>query len=277
MALTKKEKDELLSFARDIRKETLLCIATLGVGHIGGSLSVADILAYLYTKAMNVDSKNPHDENRDKLVLSKGHSGPALYATLALKGFFPKEWLKTLNVGGTSLPSHCDRTKTPGIDMTTGSLGQGLSLANGLSYANKFRNRNNFVYAIIGDGESEEGQIWEAAMAASHYHLDNLIAFTDNNKMQIDGLTSDVLGVEDLCKKWDAFGWNVVRINGHSFDELDASVTAFKKKNGKPSMIIADTIKGKGGGKRFENQVSSHNATLTLEEANAIIKEELCG
>lgn len=277
MALSKDEKEKLISFAYDIRKETLLCIATLGVGHIGGSLSVADILAYLYGKAMRVDAKNPHDENRDKLVLSKGHSGPALYSTLALKGFFPKEWLKTLNIGGTNLPSHCDRTKTPGIDMTTGSLGQGLSLACGMAYANRLSKRDSFVYAIIGDGESEEGQIWEAAMAASHFKLDNLIAFTDNNKMQIDGLTNDVMRVEDLVKKWEAFGWNVMRIDGHSFDEIDKAVTTFKKKNGRPSMIIADTIKGKGGGPRFEGQVSSHNATLTLDEANEIIREALHG
>lgn len=277
MALTKKEKDELTEFALSIRRETLRCIGTLGVGHIGGALSVADILAYLYGKAMRIDPKNPRMEDRDKLVLSKGHSGPALYATLALKGFFPMDWLKTLNKGGTSLPSHCDRTKTPGIDMTTGSLGQGLSLAIGMAYANRLLKNDNFVYAIIGDGETEEGQIWEAAMAASHYKLDNLIAFTDNNKMQIDGLTSDVLGVEDLTKKWDAFGWNVVRVNGHSFDELDKAVTAFKKKNGKPSMIIADTIKGKGGGAKFEGQVSSHNAPLTLSEAELIIKEVLHG
>ena len=277
MALTKKEKDDLTEFALSIRRETLRCIGTLGVGHIGGALSVADILAYLYGKAMKIDPKNPKMENRDKLVLSKGHSGPALYATLAIKGFFPMDWLKTLNKGGTSLPSHCDRTKTPGIDMTTGSLGQGLSLAVGMAYANRLLKKDNFVYAIIGDGETEEGQIWEAAMAASHYKLDNLIAFTDNNKMQIDGLTSDVLGVEDLTKKWDAFGWNVVRVNGHSFEELDKAVTSFKNKNGKPSMIIADTIKGKGGGTKFEGQVSSHNAPLTLEEAETIIKEVLCG
>lgn len=277
MALTKKEKDDLTEFALSIRRETLRCIGTLGVGHIGGALSVADILAYLYGKAMKIDPKNPKMENRDKLVLSKGHSGPALYATLALKGFFPMDWLKTLNKGGTSLPSHCDRTKTPGIDMTTGSLGQGLSLAIGMAYANRLLKKDNFVYAIIGDGETEEGQIWEAAMAASHYKLDNLIAFTDNNKMQIDGLTSDVLGVEDLTKKWDTFGWNVVRVNGHSFEELDKAVTSFKNKNGRPSMIIADTIKGKGGGAKFEGQVSSHNAPLTLEEAETIIKEVLCG
>ena len=277
MALLDSEKKELIDFARDIRKQTLLCIGTLGVGHIGGSLSIADILSYLYTKGMKVDSNNPSWEGRDYLVLSKAHSGPALYSTLALKGFFSMDLLSTLNKGGTLLPSHCDRTKTPGIDMTTGSLGQGLSAASGIALAHKLSKKPNFVFAIIGDGESEEGQNWEAAMAASHYGLDNLIAFTDNNKMQIDGLTKDVLGVEDLVAKWKAFGWNAVRINGHDFDDIDRAVTDAKRQNGKPTMIIADTVKGKGGGARFENQVSSHNAQLTLDEAKEIIKEALNG
>ena len=277
MALSDLEKEELLSFARNIRKQTLLCIGTLGVGHIGGALSIADILAYLYTKGMKIDSNNPHWEGRDQLVLSKGHAGPSLYATLALKGYFNMDLLSTLNKGGTILPSHCDRTKTPGIDMTTGSLGQGLSAACGMALAHKLSHKPNFVFAIIGDGESEEGQNWEAAMAASHYALDNLIAITDNNKMQIDGYTKDVLGVEDLVAKWRAFGWNAQRINGHDFDDIDDSISNAKKQNGKPTMIIADTIKGKGGGGRFENQVSSHNAPLTLEDAKTIIKEVLNG
>lgn len=275
MALSAREKKSLTTFAKNIRKETLLCIAHLGVGHIGGSLSIADILAYLYGKEMNVDPKDPQSKKRDELVLSKGHSGPALYATLALKGFFPKKWLLTLNKGGTNLPSHCDRNKTPGIDMTTGSLGQGLSVASGMALANKLSNKKNRVFVIIGDGESQEGQNWEAAMSASHYKLDNLYAFTDNNKMQIDGLTADVCPVENLEAKWKAFGWDTYRANGHDFDSIEEALEKAKSVQGKPHMIILDTIKGKGGGARFENVVSSHNATLTLEEAENIIKEAL--
>lgn len=275
MALSNKQKAELVAFANEIRKETLLCIANLGVGHIGGSLSIADILAYLYGKEMKIDPKNPAFDKRDQLVLSKGHSGPALYATLAIKGFFPKEWLLTLNRGGTNLPSHCDRTKTPGIDMTTGSLGQGLSAATGMALANKFLKKRSRVFVIIGDGETQEGQNWEAAMSAAKLKLGNLFAFTDNNKMQIDGKTSDVCKVEDLRAKWTAFGWDVYRVNGHNFNAIDEAVQQAKTVKSKPHMIILDTIKGKGGGKRFENQVSSHNANLTLEEANTIIKEVL--
>ena len=277
MALSSKEKTDLVAFAKEIRKETLLCIAHLGLGHIGGSLSVADILAYLYGKEMKIDPKNPQSDKRDQLVLSKGHSGPALYATLALKGFFPKEWLLTLNRGGTNLPSHCDRTKTPGIDMTTGSLGQGLSAASGMALANKLSKKRTRVFVIIGDGETQEGQNWEAAMSAAKFKLGNLFAFTDNNRMQIDGKTSDVCKVEDLQAKWKAFGWDVYRVNGHSFTAIDSAMQKAKKVKSKPHMIILDTIKGKGGGERFENQVSSHNATLTLEEANKIIKEVLNG
>lgn len=252
--------------AREIRKLTLDTIGYLGVGHIGGALSVVDVLTILYYKYMDVDANDPKKSCRDKLVLSKGHAGPALYCVLADKGFFPKEWLHTLNVGGTNLPSHCDKNRTPGIDMTTGSLGQGISAAIGLALANRLDKNDNKVYLIIGDGESQEGQIWEGAMAASHYKLKNLIAFTDYNKMQIDGYTSDVMNLDDLDAKWVSFGWNVLRVNGHDFQAMSMAIERAHRETERPTMIVLDTIKGKGA---FfaENLLSNHNMNFDYETA----------
>ncbi len=264
--MEKEEYKRLEDKAKEIRKMTIDSIGYLGVGHIGGALSVVEVLTILYYKYMDVSSNDPKKKNRDKLVLSKGHAGPALYSVLADKGFFPKEWLHTLNKEGTNLPSHCDMNRTPGIDMTTGSLGQGISAAIGIALANILDKIDKKVYLIIGDGESNEGQIWEGAMAAAHYKLNNLIAFTDNNKMQIDGYVNDVMSIEDLNSKWNAFGWYVQRVNGHDFNDMAMAIDRAQKETARPSMIILDTIKGKGA---FfaERKLENHNMNVDYETA----------
>ena len=210
-------------------------------------MSIADVLAVLYGKHMNVDPKNPKMEGRDRLVCSKGHAGPAVYSVLAEKGFFDKEVLLTLNKGGTTLPSHCDMNKTPGVDMTAGSLGQGLSCAVGFALGSRLNKDGATIYAIIGDGETDEGQIWEAALYAGHAKLDNLIAFTDYNKCQLDGYTDKINGLDPLDKKWEAFNWDVIVVkDGNDVDEIDAAIEKAKKTPGKPHMIILNTVKGKG-------------------------------
>ena len=231
---------------KQIRRMTLECIGSIGSGHIGGSMSIVELLRVLYFDKMNVDPKNPKMEGRDRLIVSKGHAGPAVYATLALKGFFPKEWLYTLNRFGTNLPSHCDMNKTPGVDMTAGSLGQGFSCAVGVAIGSKLKKDGATIYAIVGDGESQEGQIWEAAMLGAQKKLDNLIAFTDKNNMQLDGYTDDINSLGDLKAKWRAFGWYTQEIDGHDCEAISAAIDRAKAKKGKPSMIILDTIKGKG-------------------------------
>lgn len=274
------EEQELKWFrekAKEIRKLTLDSIGYLGVGHVGGSMSVIEVLTLLYYKHMNVDPVSPRKRDRDQLVMSKGHAGPALYSILADKGFFAMEWLHTLNRGGTNLPSHCDRNRTPGIDMTTGSLGQGLSAAIGIALGNRLDNVNSTVYCIVGDGESNEGQIWEAAMAASQFGLSSLIAFTDYNKMQIDGYISDVMSIEDLTAKWVAFGWFVQRVNGHDIGQIDKAIERAKMEALRPSMIVLDTIKGKGA---FfaEGKLNNHNMPVDYEIAKEAIRRlDECG
>jgi transketolase len=269
--MEEKLKQELACFSTEIRKKTLYTIAKLGVGHIGGALSVADILALLYGSVMRYDPKNPQSPERDLFVLSKGHAGPALYAALALKGFFPLDWLDTLNSGGTRLPSHCDRNLTPGVDMTTGSLGQGFSAACGLALGRKIDASSARVFAIIGDGESNEGQIWEAAMFAAQYKLSNLIAFTDFNKMQIDGMSADIMDLGDIEAKWRSFGWFVRRCNGHDFAAMQCAISEAQTEAGaRPSMIILDTIKGKGAA-FSEDKLDSHNMPVTMEMAEQAI------
>ncbi len=263
---------QVQDFAKEIRKKTLYTIGTLGVGHIGGALSIADLLALLYEEVMKIDPNNPLWEERDMLVLSKGHAGPALYATLALKGFFPLSELDTLNQGGTNLPSHCDRTKTVGVDMSTGSLGQGLSTACGLALAHKVDKKDNRIFAIIGDGESQEGQNWEAAMFAAHYKLDNLTAFTDYNKMQIDGTTDEVMTLGDIEGKWNSFGWFTQRVDGHDLEAMSQAIKRAKEHKGKPSMIILDTIKGKGAA-FCEGKLSNHNMAFDMAVANEAIAQ----
>jgi transketolase len=275
------ELKRLETAAREIRKKTIDMIGFLGVGHIGGALSIADLLAVLYFKEMKVDPLQPRMAERDRLVLSKGHAGPALYSALCIKGFFPEEWLHTLNKGGTNLPSHCDRNKTPGIDMTTGSLGQGISAACGIALANRIDGRPVFTFAIVGDGESNEGQVWEAAMFASHNRLDRLIAFTDANKMQIDGMTADILDMEPLTSKWASFGWEVERVDGHNIQAIASAIENARSrvdkalqtgKPGKPTMVIMDTIKGKGAA-FCEGQIGNHNMNFDYETAKKAIAE----
>lgn len=244
--MDEKEIKTLEEKAKQIRKLTLDAIGHLGVGHIGGAMSVVDVLTLLYHKYMKVDPSDPGHPDRDRLVLSKGHAGPALYSVLADKGFFPKEWLHTLNQGGTNLPSHCDMNKTPGIDMSTGSLGQGISTAIGLALGLRLNKSQSTVYLIIGDGESNEGQIWEGAMSAVQFKLSNLIAFTDFNKLQIDGFLKEVMDVSNITAKWESFGWFVQRVNGHDFQAMADAIDHALAENERPSMIILDTIKGKG-------------------------------
>ena len=250
--------------AKEIRKLTIQAIGELGVGHIGGALSLCEVLSVLYFDAMNIDPADAKMEDRDRFVLSKGHGGPAVYATLALKGFIPMEELHTLNRPNTHLPSHCDMRLTNGIDMSTGSLGQGFSAATGMALAAKMDARDLYVYAIVGDGESQEGQIWEAAMLAASQKLDNFIAFTDYNKMQLDGYIEDVNGLYPLDKNWESFGWHVQTADGHDVAAIAHAIDNAKKVKGRPSMIILDTVKGKGG---FfcENMVASHNMNISEE------------
>ena len=237
---------ELRLFAEEIRVATLKEFAHLGFGHVGGAMSVVELLAVLYGKEMKYDPKDPQMEDRDKLVMSKGHAGPALYATLALKGFFPEEMLYTLNQGGTNLPSHCDRNKTPGVDMTTGSLGQGISAAVGMALGGKLSKKDYRVYAVLGDGEIAEGQVWEAAMSAAKYGLDNLCAMVDVNGLQIDGATKDVMPSEPLDKKFEAFNWNVIHVDGHDYDALLQAFADAAACKGKPTVLLLKTTKGKG-------------------------------
>jgi transketolase len=252
--------------AREIRQQTIEAIGFLGVGHIGGALSVVEVLTILYYRYMEVSPSDPGKKDRDRLVLSKGHAGPALYSVLADRGFFPQEWLHTLNRGGTRLPSHCDMHRTPGIDMTTGSLGQGLSAAIGMALGNRLDGINRYIYLIIGDGESHEGQIWEGAMAAAHYKLNKLIAFTDNNRMGIDGYTRQTMNLEDLAAKWRAFGWFVQRVDGHRFEPMAAAIERAQGELHRPSMIVLDTVKGKGA---FfaEGDTGNHNMQVDYSTA----------
>ena len=273
--MNQEKKQDLQEKARLVRIETLKSIGHLGVGHVGGAMSIVEVLTYLYYAEMKVDPEKPRLEDRDRLVLSKGHAGPALYSVLAMKGFFPMDWLLTLNEGGTNLPSHCDRNRTPGIDMTTGSLGQGLSAAVGIALATRYQKRGNRVFAIIGDGESQEGQNWEAAMSAAQFKLGSLIAFTDYNKMQIDGMTGDIMDLEGLKAKWESFGWHTQQVDGHDFDAIEEAVAAAKEQADKPSMIILDTIKGRGCS-FAEGKLGSHNMPVTpedLKEALAALGE----
>ena len=262
--------------AHEIRKYTLTSIGKLGVGHIGGSLSLPEVLAVLYFDVMNIDPADPKKPDRDRFVLSKGHGGPALYATLALRGYFGLDWLDTLNRPNTNIPSHCDMNRTPGVDMTTGSLGQGFSAAVGMAVAGKLDRSPVRVYTIIGDGESQEGQIWEAAMLAGSRRLGNLIAFTDYNKMQLDGYIEEVNGLYPLDKKWEAFGWHVQSVDGHDVAAIAHAIDNAQKITDRPSMILLDTVKGKGG-YFCENQVASHNMNITGEmwqKAVALLDEE---
>ena len=241
-------------------------------GHPGGSLSVADLLTYLYFHKMYVDPKNPKMPDRDRLVLSKGHTAPALYSVLAQRGFFDVEELKTLRKIGSRLQGHPDMKHTPGVDMTTGSLGLGISAACGMALSGKISDKDYRVYAVLGDGETEEGQVWEAAMFAAHYKLDNLCIFVDFNGLQIDGPIVDVIDPTPLDKKFEAFNWNVVTADAHDFDSIEAAVEAAKACKGKPTAIIAKSTKGKGVS-FMENQVGWHGKAPSAEEYEKAVAE----
>ena len=238
---------QLKIMALKIRVGIVQAIATKGGGHIGGSLDLAELLSVLYSDFMRVRPEEPNWTDRDFLVCSKGHAGPAIYTTLALKGFFPYEWLKTLNQERTKLPGHCDRNKVPGVDATTGSLGQGLSIACGSALGFKLRKTGQKVFCILGDGELSEGQNWEAAQFAAHHKLDNLIAFLDWNKMQIDGTNNEVMALGNPMEKFKSFGWNSCLVNGSDVLEIQNAIkNAIENKNNAPTMIVLDTIKGAG-------------------------------
>ncbi len=266
---------ELRRFALEIRIGAVEEFKARGFGHVGGSLSIADAVAVLYGTVMKYDPKNPRMEDRDKLICSKGHAGPAIYAALGLKGFFPYEDIKTLNQPGTNFPSHCDRRKTPGIDMTTGSLGQGTSLAVGMALGDKLKGRDSRTFLIVGDGEINEGQVWEAAMFTAAKKVTNLVWLIDNNKKQLDGYTKDILNSGDLREKFAAFGFDAVRIDGNDIPQLYEALT--KKAEDKPIAIILDTVKGKGV-KEVEETMANHSMTMTGEVYDkwlAGLKEEL--
>ena len=259
--------EELEKKAKEIRKGIIEEVYQAQSGHPGGSLSITDILTVLYFKEMNIDPKNPNWEDRDRFVLSKGHCSPALYATLANRGFFNIEELKTFRNINSNLQGHPDRKHIPGVDMTTGSLGQGLSAANGMA-----DNKNYRVYCILGDGEIEEGQVWEAAMTANKYHLDNLCVIVDNNSLQIDGKVEEVMSPYPIDEKFRSFGFEVIKIDGHNIEEIIKAFEVAKNIKGKPTCIIASTIKGKGIS-FMENQVSWHGKAPNEEQYRQAMQE----
>jgi len=269
--LSQKELNQLEKFATEIRLETLKEINNLGFGHIGGAMSIVETLAVLYGKVMKINPKEPQWKDRDWLVVSKGHAGPAVYAALALKGYFPLEELITLNTPKTNLPSHCDRNKTIGIDMTTGSLGQGMSTAIGIVLGNRLDRRDNHTYLILGDGECDEGQVWEGALFAHHHRLDHLIAFIDANKKQLDGYTKDINDLGDIGEKFASFGWHAQDVNGKDVVKIYKAIEKAKEIKEQPSVIILDTIKGQGI-KFVEETMANHHMRFSTADHKAAEK-----
>ncbi|HPD98100.1 MAG TPA: transketolase [Synergistales bacterium] len=255
-----------------IRKDIVKMVLDAGSGHPGGSLSVADIVSVLFFDVMTHDPSNPCWEGRDRFILSKGHACPAVYAALAEGGYFPREELNTLRKFGSRLQGHPDMCKLPGLEASTGSLGQGLSIASGLALAMKIDGKSNRVYCLMGDGELDEGQIWEAAMTASHFGLDNLCGIVDRNGLQIDGRTDDIKTLEPLADKWRAFGWNVIEIDGHNVTEISGAMNRFRHTHFRPTVLIAHTIKGKGVS-FMENQAGWHGKAPSKEQAEAALME----
>ena len=264
--------NELRKISKEIRKSIVTQVYKAQSGHPGGSLSIADILTVLYFNEMNIDAKNPKMENRDRLVLSKGHCSPALYAVLAEKGFFEKNELETFRNISSNLQGHPDMNKVPGVDMTSGSLGQGLSAANGMAIAGKLDNKDYRVYCILGDGEIEEGQVWEAAMSANKYKLDNLCVIVDNNNLQIDGPIDKVMSSYPIDEKFKSFGFQVINIDGNDIEEILKAFEVAKNVKEKPTVIIAKTIKGKGVS-FMENQVGWHGKAPNEEQYEIALKE----
>ena len=267
-----KNIEELKLIAKDVRKDIVSMLTESCSGHPGGSLSAADVLTTLYFGEMNVDPKNPKDENRDRFVLSKGHAAPVLYSVLARKGFFEVEELKTLRKIGSRLQGHPSMKCLPGVDMSTGSLGQGISAAVGMALAGKIDNKNYRVYALLGDGELEEGQVWEAAMSAAHYKLNNLTAFIDFNGLQIDGDITTVMNPSPIDKKFEAFGWNVLTIDGHDIEEIQGAIEKAKACNDKPTAVICKTVKGKGVS-FMENVAAWHGTAPSKEQCEQALAE----
>lgn len=277
--MEKEQIRQLSIIATNIRKNAIEAVYNSQSGHPGGSLSIADILSVLYFKEMKVDTSNPKDPNRDRFVLSKGHCSPALYGTLAEKGFFPKEEIKKFRQADSYLQGHPEMKKVPGVDMSTGSLGQGICAANGMALAGKLDGKNYRVYSILGDGELEEGQVWEAAMFAAHYKLDNLTAFVDFNGLQIDGDITKVMSPLPIDDKFRAFGWHVIVIDAHDYNQIEAAINEAKATKGKPTCIVAKSTKGKGVS-FMENQASWHGSAPNKEQyeqamsdLDAILKE----
>ncbi len=270
--MTAQEKKQLEIMAAKVRIDIIEGVFAAKSGHPGGSLSAAEVFTYLYCKEMNVDPKNPKDANRDRFVLSKGHCAPGYYGILAEMGYFPKEEIKKLRHIGAMLQGHPDMKGTPGVDMSSGSLGQGISAAVGIALAGKVDNKSYRVYTLLGDGEIDEGQVWEAAMFASHKKLDNFVAIVDWNGLQIDGPVSEVAGPEPIDSKFESFGFDVQVVNGNDFEELEKAFNHAKEVKGKPSCIVMKTVKGKGVS-YMENQVSWHGAAPNKEQYDVAMAE----
>lgn len=270
--MDKSKEKELAIIATRVRKNIVEQVYRAKSGHPGGSLSIADVLTVLYFNNMNIDTDNSKWEERDRFVLSKGHCSPALYAVLAERGFFPVEDLKGFRSIDSVLQGHPDMKYIKGVDMSSGSLGQGLSAASGMALSGKVHNKNYTVYAALGDGEIAEGQIWEAAMFSAHYKLDNLIAFVDVNGLQIDGPTCEVMNSEPIDKKFEAFGWNVIKIDGHNYNEIDSAIKNAKEIKEKPTAIICKTTKGKNVS-FMENQAKWHGSAPNEEQYNQAVRE----
>lgn len=270
--MTSEEHQKIAVRARRMRCHIVRMLAASASGHPGGSLSATDVLAVLYSRHMHVRSDEPNWADRDRFVLSKGHAAPALYAILSEMGFIPEEELLTLRQLGSRLQGHPDCKKTPGVDMSTGSLGQGLSAANGMALGLKLDKRDARVYVLLGDGEMEEGQVWEAAMTAAHYRLDNLTAVLDNNGLQIDGDVRSVKSMVDPGRRFESFGWNVLYIDGHNLSQIDSAIELAKETKGVPTIIVAKTVKGKGVS-FMENQVGWHGAAPKPEDAEKALAE----
>ncbi len=270
--INESEIKQLEEISRNIRCSVLTMVEEAGVGHIGGSLSVTDILVSLYFKVLQVDPKNPGWPDRDRLVVSKGHCAAALYSTLAEKGFFSKEELGTFGMIDSKFQVHPDKTKVAGVEASTGALGQGLSIGLGMALSARLDNNDYHTYVILGDGEIQEGQVWEAALFAAHYKLDNITAILDLNKVQLMGHVSEIMEVAPVADKWKAFGWEVIEVNGHDYEQLIEGFGIAKKTKGKPTMIIADTVKGKGVS-FMENTCKWHGNVPTQDEYNMAIAE----
>ncbi len=262
----------LPKMAKVVRRDIITMIARAGSGHPGGSLSAVEVATALYFRIMRHDPSNPLWPDRDRFILSKGHAAPLLYAVLAESGYFPVEELSTLRQWGSRLQGHTDRTITPGVEMSSGSLGQGLSFGIGTAIAARLDSRDYRVYVLLGDGECDEGQVWEASMAAAHFKVDNLVAIIDNNGQQIDGWNREIMNIEPLAAKWRSFGWHVLEIDGHNFDQIFSALDEAKLTKGQPTAIIAHTIKGKGVS-FMENNLEFHGKAPTPEEAEWALKE----